>query len=88
LSTNRLTESNTLERARLDLKFATKGLNHYERQRRNLLLSGRPPDDLSLGAPAAVSPGFKRLAVKAAKASDSAGPSLSKDVPLATVGPG
>jgi hypothetical protein len=82
-----LTSKNTLERARLDLKFATKGLNSYERHRRSLLLSGRPADDLSLGARAAISPGFKRLAVKASKASDSAGLSLSQDVPLATGGP-
>lgn len=83
MSTNRLTESNTLERARLELKSQTKGLDSWERTRRNLLLSGRPAEDLSLGAKAATSKGFMGLAVKAHKTSENAQLSLSKDVLLA-----
>jgi hypothetical protein len=87
LSTNTLTQENTLELARLDLKHRTRGLDTYERHRRSMMLSRDPARDLSLGAKAATSPGFMRLAVKAAKTSDNAALALAEDVPLATVGP-
>ncbi len=78
-----LTESQALERARLDLKLELKGLPSDERHRRSALLGKRLPSDLSLGARVATSAGFHQLAVKAAKSSDNSRLSLSKDVPLA-----
>jgi hypothetical protein len=80
-----LTRKQTLERARLDLKFELKGLPSDERHRRTLLLGKPAAADLSLGERAATSPGFLELAVKAAKSSDNARVSLSKDVPLAQI---
>ena len=62
MSTNILTEANTLERARLNLKFKTKGLDVHERARRSILLGGDPTRDLSPGAKAATSPEFLKLA--------------------------
>jgi Phage capsid family len=80
---SRLTPANTLERARLDLKYKTRGLNHYERHRRTLLLTGDPSRDLSLGERAATSKGSLDLAVKASKTSENTRLNLDGDVPLA-----
>jgi hypothetical protein len=85
---NRLTADNTLERARLELKYKVKGLDQYERHRRTLLLGSDPARDLSPGARAATSQGFIRLAVKAAKTSENAQLSLDQDVTLAQLDSG
>ena len=87
VATNTLTADNTLERARLNLKHKTRGLDTYERHRRQLLLGGDPARDLSLGAKAATSDEFLKLAAKAAKATDKAGVMLDEDVSLAQAGP-
>jgi HK97 family phage major capsid protein len=83
LSTNTLTEANTLERSRLELKHKTRGLDVHERARRSILLPGYPIRDLSPGAKAATSPEFLDLAIKVAKTSEKAQLSLDGDVPLA-----
>jgi hypothetical protein len=82
---NRLSESNTIERARLELKHRTGQLDQYERHRRTLLLSGDPADNLSLGARAATSPAFVELAVKASKSGNTV--PITEDVSLTTIGP-
>ena len=82
VATNTLTPANTLERSRLELKHRTRGLDSYERHRRQLLLSGDPAWDLSPGAKAATSDEFLNLAAKVAKTSENASLSLDGDVPL------
>ena len=87
MSTKTLTEANTLERARLNLRYKTKGLDQWERHRRTLLLGHDPARDLTLGGKAAIGPEFLELATKAAKATDKAGLMLDEDVSLAQAGP-
>jgi hypothetical protein len=70
VATNTLTAANTLERARLNLKYKTRGLDHYKKARRSLLLSGDPARNLTVGERAATSPEFLKLAIRASRTSD------------------
>jgi HK97 family phage major capsid protein len=81
VATNTLSES--VERARLELKHRTGELDQYERHRRTLLLSGDPSRNLTVGERAATSPEFLKLAVTASKTSDNTQLALAEDVTLA-----
>jgi Phage capsid family len=80
-----LTESQSLELARLDVLYEAGRLAEPERTRWRLLKTGnRPTTTGSLGTRAALSPGLKGLAVKALKAGkNGTAVPITGDVPLA-----
>jgi Phage capsid family len=81
-----LSETQSLELARLDIQKEAGKLDVYGRSRWSLLRAGnKPTTDGSLGTRAATSPGFKSLAVKAAKTTSDRLPLVDKDVPLVNV---
>ena len=79
-----LTEANTLERARLELKRRTEGLDPDEKCRWSRLFNALPAqDNLSPGEKAVTSPEFVGLAAKVANASENVQVTLDEDVSLA-----